>query len=115
MTPLMAAYSALFMAILLEIIATSLLNITEQFSRPIPTLITLLCYGISFYFLSVALKVMPIGIAYAIWSGLGIVFIGVIGWVLFKQHLDLPAIIGMGLIVAGVIVINLFSNVVGHA
>ncbi len=115
MTPLMSAYLALMIAIFLEVIATSMLNLTAQFTRIVPTTLTLLCYGASFYFLSVALKTMPIGIAYAIWSGLGIVLIGIIGWILFKQSLDLPAILGIGLIITGVLVINLFSNSIGSA
>lgn len=115
MTPLMSTYLALMIAIFLEVIATSMLNLTAQFTRIVPTSLTLLCYGASFYFLSVALKTMPIGIAYAIWSGLGIVLIGIIGWILFKQSLDLPAILGIGLIITGVLVINLFSNSIGSA
>lgn len=72
------------------------------------------CYGLAFYLLSIALRQMPVGIAYAIWSGLGVVLISVIGAVVFRQRLDLPAMVGLAMIVGGVMVINLFSNTVGH-
>mgnify|MGYP003676187917 FL=1 len=75
-------------------------------------MITVLGYGVAFYFLSLTLKTIPTGIAYAIWSGVGVVLISLVGWWLFRQALDLPAIIGMSLIVAGVIVINVFSKAV---
>ena len=75
---------------------------------------TVLGYGVAFYFLALTLRVIPTGIAYAVWSGVGIVLISAIGWVWFRQALDPPAMIGMGLIVAGVLVINLFSKSVGH-
>ena len=72
------------------------------------------CYGASFFFLSLVLRTLPVGIAYAIWSGLGIVLISMVGVIWFKQSLDLPALVGLGLIVAGVVVVNLFSKSVGH-
>ena len=72
------------------------------------------CYGVAFYLLSVALKQMPVGIAYAIWSGLGVVAISIIGLVMFRQKLDVPAILGLAMIVGGVIVINVFSKTTGH-
>ena len=72
------------------------------------------CYGLAFYLLSIALRQMPVGIAYAIWSGLGVVLISVIGAVVFRQRLDPPAIAGLAMIVGGVVVINLFSRTVGH-
>ena len=72
------------------------------------------CYGLAFYLLSIALRQMPVGIAYAIWSGLGVVLISVIGTVVFRQRLDLPAMVGLAMIVGGVVVINLFSKTVGH-
>lgn len=79
-----------------------------------PSIVTILFYGASFYLLSVALKGIPLGVAYAIWAGLGIVLTAIIGSLVFKQMLDTPAILGIGLIVAGVVVINVFSQSAGH-
>jgi small multidrug resistance pump len=107
-------WAALGGAIALEVVGTTLLQQSQQFTRLWPTVGMALCYGVAFYLLSVALKQMPVGIAYAIWSGLGVVAISVIGLVLFRQKLDLPAIIGLTMIVGGVIVINLFSKTTGH-
>lgn len=107
-------YIYLAVAIISEVIATTSLKAAENFTRPLPSVITVAGYIITFWFLSLALKTMPTGIAYAIWSGIGIVLITVLSWVLFKQSLDLPALIGMGLIILGVIVINLFSTSVTH-
>ncbi len=114
MSPAMITYGALGIAILFEIAGTTLLQQSQQFTRWLPTLGMALCYGAAFYFLSIALKVIPVGVAYAIWSGLGIVLIALIGLVLFGQKLDLPAIVGMSMIIGGVIVINLFSKTVSH-
>lgn len=108
------AYIYLAVAILAEVIATSALKASEGFTRWWPTVITVLGYAIAFYYLSLTLRVLPTGVAYAIWSGVGIVLISVVGWMVFKQSLDWPAIIGMGLIVAGVVVINVFSSSVRH-
>lgn len=107
-------WAALSGAIALEVVGTTLLNQSQQFSRLWPTAGMALCYGLAFYLLSIALKQMPVGIAYAIWSGLGVVAISVIGLVMFKQRLDLPAVIGLTMIVGGVVVINLFSKAVSH-
>ncbi|QYC09062.1 DMT family transporter [Brevundimonas nasdae] len=107
-------WAALSGAIALEVVGTTLLNQSQQFTRLWPTAGMALCYGLAFYLLSIALKQMPVGIAYAIWSGLGVVAISVIGLVLFKQRLDLPAVIGLTMIVGGVVVINLFSKAVSH-
>ncbi|WP_312685312.1 DMT family transporter [Brevundimonas nasdae] len=107
-------WAALSGAIALEVVGTTLLNQSQQFTRVWPTAGMALCYGLAFYLLSIALKQMPVGIAYAIWSGLGVVAISVIGLVLFKQRLDLPAVIGLTMIVGGVVVINLFSKAVSH-
>lgn len=112
--PMASPYIPLVLAIGLEVIGTSLLQRSEQFSRLWPTLGMAICYLASFYLLSLCLRSMPLGIAYAIWSALGIVLVAVIGLVVFGQKLDLPAIIGLGLIVLGVIVVNLFSKTVGH-
>ena len=104
----------LFVAIIFEIIGTSVLKLSEQFTKVIPSIISIIAYITAFYFLSLTLKTIPVGIAYAIWSGVGIVLISVIGLVYFKQSLDLPAILGLGLIIAGVIIINIFSKSVAH-
>lgn len=104
----------LIIAICTEVIATSALKASEGFSKPLPSVILVVGYLVSFYFLSLTLKSIPVGIAYAIWSGAGIVLISVVAWLLYGQKLDLPALIGMGMIMAGVVVINLFSKTAGH-
>ena len=101
-------------AIICEIIATSALKKSEEFTRLIPSIITIVGYCGAFYFLSFAIRTIPVGIAYAIWSGVGIVLITIIGAVFFKQIPDLPAIIGLSLILIGVIIINVFSKTTGH-
>ena len=105
-------YLYLSIAIVAEVIATSALKASEGFTRPLPSLVVALGYGVAFYFLSLVLKTVPMGVAYAIWSGVGIVLIAAIGWLLMKQPLDLPALLGIGLIVAGVAVIQLFSKAI---
>jgi small multidrug resistance pump len=107
-------YLYLAVAIVCEVIATSFLKVSDGFSRPVPSLITAIGYAISFYFLSLALREIPTGIAYAIWSGVGIVLITTIAWVFQSQKLDAAALGGLGLIVAGVIVINVFSKATTH-
>ncbi|MGA0615166.1 DMT family transporter [Paracoccus sp. KR1-242] len=107
-------YATLIVAIVLEVTGTTFLQRSEQFTRLVPTLMMGLCYAGSFYFLSHALRAMPLGIAYAIWSGLGIVLVSLIGLFVFGQRLDVAAIIGLGLIIAGVIVVNLFSGSISH-
>lgn len=104
------AYGFLAAAIGCEVAGTTLLQRSEQFSRLLPGVGTVLFYALSFYCLSHALKVLPLGIAYAIWSGVGIVVTASIGVALFRQSLDLPALVGIGLIIAGVVVINAFSQ-----
>jgi len=104
----------LVIAIVTEVIATSALKASEGFSRPLPSVVVAMGYLVSFYFLSLTLKTIPVGIAYAIWSGVGIVLISLASWILYGQKLDLPALIGMGLIMSGVVVINLFSRTAGH-
>jgi small multidrug resistance pump len=104
----------LSIAIVGEVIATSALKTSEGFSRLWPSLIVVAGYATAFYFLSLTLKTIPVGVVYAIWSGAGIVLISLIAWLLYGQTLDLPAIIGMILIVAGVFVINVFSRTVSH-
>ncbi len=107
-------YLALGVAIVAEVIGTSLLPHTKEFTRLWPTLVMVLMYGLAFYLLAHVIRTMPVGIAYAIWSGLGIVLIAGVNYFVLKQTLDLPAVLGLGLIIAGVLVINLFSNSVGH-
>jgi len=104
----------LSMAIAFEVLGTTMLQQSQQFTRVWPTAIMLASYVTSLFLLSVSLKTLPVGIAYAIWSGLGIVLITAVGYIVFKQKLDAPALIGMGLIVAGVATINLFSKSVVH-
>jgi small multidrug resistance pump len=104
----------LSIAILTEVIATSSLKTTDGFKKLWPSLLVVLSYALSFYFLSLTLRYIPVGIVYAIWSGVGVVLVALIGWIAYRQHLDLPAIIGMALIVAGVVVMNLFSKSVPH-
>ncbi|WP_423067150.1 SMR family transporter [Devosia sp. CN2-171] len=110
----MIAYLYLGVAILAEVIATTALRASDGFTQLWPSIISIVGYVVAFYFLSLTLRTMPVGIAYAIWSGVGIVLISLAGWLIYKQLLDLPAIIGMGLIMAGVIVINLFSKSTVH-
>ncbi len=106
--------AALVLAIAAEVIATTALARSESFTRLGPSVVTVAGYTVAFYFLSMALRVMPTGVVYAVWSGMGIVFITAIGWVWFGERLDLPAILGLGLIVAGVVVVNVFSETMPH-
>ncbi|UDF36356.1 UNVERIFIED_ORG: QacE family quaternary ammonium compound efflux SMR transporter [Shinella sp. XGS7] len=109
-----SSYLYLGIAIVAEVIATSALKSSESFTRLWPSLLTLAGYVLAFYFLSLTLRSIPVGIAYALWSGVGIVLISLLGWWVHKQTLDLPALLGLGLIIAGVLVINLFSKSVSH-
>jgi small multidrug resistance pump len=109
-----SAYALLAVAIVAEVVATSALRASEGFSRLVPSVIVVIGYGISFYLLSLTLKSLPVGIVYAVWSGAGIVLITLVAALLFKQIPDLPAVLGMGLIVAGVVVLNVFSKVGPH-
>jgi small multidrug resistance pump len=101
-------------AIAAEVVATSALKASEGFTRAGPSLVVAVGYGIAFYLLSLALKTIPVGVAYAIWSGVGVVLIALIGWAVLKQPLDAAALVGIGLIVAGVLVIQLFSSSAAH-
>lgn len=107
-------YFHLGVAILAEIVATSALKASDGFSRLVPALIAVAGYAVSFYFLSLALRAIPLGIAYALWSGVGIVLLAIIGWVWYRQSLDAPAFLGLGLIIAGIVVIKFFSRSVGR-
>ncbi|TCT05629.1 DMT family transporter [Aquabacter spiritensis] len=107
-------YLILFVAIVAEVVATSALKAAEGFTRPLPSIIVVVGYAIAFYCLSLTLRTLPVGIAYALWSGVGIVLVAGIGAVLYGQKLDLAAIVGLGLIIAGVLVVNLLSKSVSH-
>ena len=107
-------YALLAIAIVAEVIATSALRASEGFSRWLPTVVVVLGYGVAFYCLSLTLRSIPVGIVYAIWSGAGIVLISLVAVVLYRQVPDLPAIVGKGLIISGVVVLNLFSKMQAH-
>lgn len=107
-------YLYLSIAIVAEVVATSALNSSEQFTKLVPSLISIVGYAVAFYFLSHVLKTIPVGVAYAIWAGLGIVLIAIAGAFVFEQVPDAPAVIGMVLIVAGVVIINVFSKTFSH-
>ncbi|MGF6878421.1 DMT family transporter [Paraburkholderia sp. MM5477-R1] len=107
-------YALLAIAIVAEVIATSAMRASDGFSRLLPSMVVVLGYGIAFYCLSLTLRSIPVGIVYAIWSGAGIVLITLVALVLYRQVPDVPAIIGLGLIVAGVVVLNLFSKMQAH-
>jgi len=107
-------YLYLAIAIVAEVIATSFLKSCEGFTRLWPSVVVLVGYAFAFYFLSLTLRSLSVGIVYAIWSGVGIVLVSVFAWILFGQKLDVPAVVGMVLIIAGVAVINLFSKTVAH-
>jgi len=104
----------LLIAIIAEVIATSALKASEGFTKLWPSIVVVLGYGVAFYALSLALREIPMGVAYAIWSGLGLILITLTGWLLYGQRIDVPAFIGMVLIVAGVVVMNVFSKAVAH-
>ncbi|MBV7379405.1 QacE family quaternary ammonium compound efflux SMR transporter [Maritimibacter sp. DP4N28-5] len=107
-------YLILFLAVLAETIGTTALQASQQFTRLVPSVIVVVAYSVSFLLLGWALKFLPVGIAYAIWSGLGIVLIAIIGFLVFSQRLDLPAVLGMAMILGGILVIHLFSNTATH-
>lgn len=107
-------YLYLSLAIVLEVLGSSAMKASQGFTKTVPVVLTIIAYGICFYFLSLALKQIPLGVAYAIWGGLGIVLTAIVSVVVFKESLDLPAIIGIILIVIGVIVMNFFSKSAAH-
>lgn len=113
MNPVML-YAVLVGAIVFEVLGTSAMQAAQHFSKLVPTLVMVVCYAIAFYLLSYTLRVIPVGIAYAIWSGLGIVLISLVGYFVFGQKLDLAAVLGLGLIIAGVVVLNVFSKSTFH-
>lgn len=108
------AYLLLALAIACEVTATSALKLSNGFTRLVPSLVVLVGYGISFFALSQVVKSVPLGYAYALWSGFGVVLIIAVGYFLYRQAVDLPGLIGIGLIIAGVVVINLFSKMAAH-
>lgn len=105
---------AIGIAIVAEVVATTALKASNEFTRLVPSILVVLGYGTAFYFMTISLRVLPVGIMYAVWSGVGIVLVSVLGWVVYRQTLDVPAMLGMGLIISGVVVINVFSRSVGH-
>lgn len=107
-------YLYLTIAIIAEVIATSALKASEEFTKTGPSILVVIGYGAAFYFLALVLKTIPVGIAYAIWAGIGIVLIAIVEAIMFKQIPDVPAVIGMILIISGVVVINVFSKTVSH-
>lgn len=110
----MNAYIYLAIAITAEVIGTTALKAVDGFSKPLPLALVIVGYGTAFWMLSLVMKTIPVGVTYAIWSGLGIVMISIAALVLYDQKLDLPALLGMGLIIGGVLVIQLFSSTTGH-
>jgi len=104
----------LAIAIVSEVIATSALKASEGFTRLYPSTLVVVGYGLAFYFLSLTLRTIPLGVAYAVWSGVGIVLVSLVGWVVYGQRLDLAALVGIALIAAGVIVLNTLSRSTGH-
>ena len=107
-------YLYLLIAIIAEVVGTTFMKQSDAFTKLVPSLVCAVSYIVAFYFLSLTLKTIPTGIAYAIWSGVGIVLIAAAAWIFQGQKLDIPAFLGMGLLVSGVIVMNLFSKVEAH-
>jgi|TARA_B100000700_G_scaffold237891_1_gene264238 small multidrug resistance pump len=107
-------YVFLALAIIAEVVGTTALKASEEFSRFWPSVLVVVCYGLAFYLLSLALRTLPVGIAYAFWAGLGIVLVTLIGIVVYGERPDLPAVLGLGMIIGGVVVIQVFSSVASH-
>ena len=110
----MPGYLYLAIAIVMEVIATSSMKALDGFNKPLPLILVVVGYSVSLFLLSLVVKTVPVGVAYAIWSGLGIVLISIASLLLYDQKLDLAALLGIGLIIAGVLVIQLFSGSSGH-
>ena len=110
----MKTFLILFIAIIAEVAATSALKAAEGFTRLLPSVVVVIGYAIAFTCLSLTLKTIPLGVAYAIWSGAGTALVALVGWLYYKQQLDLPGVIGIALIVSGTIVLNIFSKVAAH-
>ncbi len=107
----MSTYIYLAIAIIAEVTATSTLKLTEEFTKLIPSLVVVIAFGVSLYFMTLTLRTLPVGIMYAFWSGFGIILVTIFSIFIYKQTPDLPAIIGMVLIIAGVVIISLYSKV----
>lgn len=114
MNPMLMAYILLALAIVSEVTGSTFLVKSEGFTQLVPSILVVVFYVISFYLLSQVIKTIPLGVAYAIWGGVGIVLTALIGFLIFRQSLDLAALIGIALIIGGVIVMNVFSKTVGH-
>ncbi len=114
MNPMLMAYILLALAIVSEVTGSTFLVKSEGFTQLVPSILVVVFYVISFYLLSQVIKTIPLGVAYAIWGGVGIVLTALIGFLMFRQSLDLAALIGIALIIGGVIVMNVFSKTVGH-
>ena len=114
MSPVMFAYALLACAIITEVTGSAFLVKSEGFTKLVPSLAVVVLFSVAFYLLSQVIKVIPLGIAYAIWAGVGIILTAIVGYFVFKQSLDIAALIGIGLIVSGVVVINMFSTSTGH-
>ncbi|MBS99554.1 MAG: QacE family quaternary ammonium compound efflux SMR transporter [Oceanospirillaceae bacterium] len=110
----MKSWMFLVIAITAEVVATTSLKASDGFSRLWPSVVVVVGYGLSFYFLALTLKTIPVGVAYAVWSGLGVVLVTAIAWLVYEQKIDLPGAIGMGLILTGVLTLNLFSKTGVH-
>ena len=107
-------FAYLAVAIAFEVLATSALKLTDGFTRLGPSLVTIVGYGLAFYFLSLTLRTLPVGIVYAIWAGAGVVVVALIGWLVFRQPIDAWGIVGIALILAGVLILNLLSRSMAH-
>jgi len=108
------SYLYLTVAIIAEVMATSALKASSEFTRLLPSIVVVVGYGAAFYFMTLAIRTIPVGVTYAIWSGVGIVLVAIAGAFLYNQIPDVPAIIGMALIISGVVVIHMFSKTAGH-
>ena len=108
----MTTYIYLAIAIIAEVTATSTLKLTEEFTKPIPSFIVVIAFGVSLYFMTLTLRTLPVGIMYAFWSGFGIILVTIIGMLVYKQVPDIPAIVGILLIISGVVIISLYSQVI---
>ena len=101
-------------AIFAEVVGTTCLKASQGFTKPMPSFVVVVGYGLAFYLLSLTLDTIPVGVGYAVWSGVGLVLITFIGWIMYGQTLDAPAFLGMGCIVVGVVILNLFSKAAVH-
>ncbi|WP_165668743.1 DMT family transporter [Metapseudomonas otitidis] len=110
----MTGYIYLAIAIAAEVVATTSMKAVDGFNKPLPLVLVIGGYAIAFWMLTMVVKSIPVGIAYAIWAGLGIVLVSIAALVIYQQKLDLPAVVGMGMIVSGVVVIQVFSSSTGH-